>query len=445
MNTAVFPAITAEVCSNGIARVADPRSTVHRVLRKRLSLYPYRLQLIQALQPNDRPLRMQFAVDILSRIDDDNNFLNKVAFSDESTFHVCGKVNTHNVRIWGSTNPHMVREVIRDSPKVNVWCCVMVDRIIGPFFFAEQTVNATTYKDMLKLYAIPQLFELQPTVFFQQDGAPPHWALEVRRTLDNTFPARWIGRGGPIAWPPRSPDLTPLYFFLWGFVKDKVYRTRMIDLDDLKARIRAAIASVDIDMLRRVWTELEFRLDVVRATRGHAFCQDTRDVQYGNNVSVEGVGVEGKVGRVSTEFKAKANPFPYNLSALFSPARSVEQNGLNQGGGARKLALQPDNFVECFSDVEERTRKDTSVPTRKLMVFLQFWMYICPNNNCDMWEVFKGFVGGIREQPPVRTPEELWGRVLDARENMTKNLDLFHNLVDSIPRRMRAVVDAGVL
>ena len=42
----------------------------------------------------------------------------------------------------------------------------------------------------------------------------------------------------------------------------------MIDLDDLKARIRAVIATVHIDMLRRVWTELEFRLDVVRATRG---------------------------------------------------------------------------------------------------------------------------------------------------------------------------------
>ncbi|KAJ4439385.1 hypothetical protein ANN_07507 [Periplaneta americana] len=204
---------------------------------------------------------------MITRIDDDNNFLNKVAFSNESTFHVCGKVNTHNVRIWGSTNPHMVREVIRGIPKVNVWCCVMVDRIIGPFIFAEQKVNATSYKDMLELFAIPQLFELQPTVFVQQDGAPLHWALEVRRTLDNTFPARWIGRRRPIAWPPRSPDLTPLELFLWGFVKDKVYRTRVIDLDDLKARIRAAIASVDIDMLRRVWTELEFRLDVVRATR----------------------------------------------------------------------------------------------------------------------------------------------------------------------------------
>ena len=203
-------------------------------------------------------MRMQFAVDFLTRLDEDNNFLNKVAFSDESTFYVCGKVNTHNVRIWGSTNPHMV---ICDSLKVNVWCCVMVDRIIGPFFFVEQTVNATTYKDMLELYAIPQLSDLQPAAVFQQDGAPPHWALEVRRTLDKTFPARWIGRGGATAWPPRSPYMAPLD--LWGYVKDQVYSTRVIDLDDLKAGIRAAIATVEIDMLRRVWTEFKSRLDVV--------------------------------------------------------------------------------------------------------------------------------------------------------------------------------------
>ena len=66
----------------------------------------------------------------------------------------------------------------------------------------------------------------------------------------------------------QTPDMTPLDFFLWSYVKDQVYSTRVIDLDDVKARIRAAIASVDIDMLRRVWTELKLRLDVVRATRG---------------------------------------------------------------------------------------------------------------------------------------------------------------------------------
>ena len=87
--------------------------------------------------------------------------------------------------------------------------------------------------------------------------------------MDKTFPARWNRRGGPIAWPPRSPDMTPLDFFLWGYVKDQVYSTRVIDLDNnLKARIRVAVNTVDNDMLKRVWTELEFRLDVVRTTRG---------------------------------------------------------------------------------------------------------------------------------------------------------------------------------
>ena len=62
---------------------------------------------------------MEFAHAILTRLDEDNNFLTKVAFSDELTFHVCGKVNTHNVQIWGSTNPQIVREAIRDSLKVN--------------------------------------------------------------------------------------------------------------------------------------------------------------------------------------------------------------------------------------------------------------------------------------------------------------------------------------
>ena len=62
--------------------------------------------------------------------------------------------------------------------------------------------------------------------------------------------------------------MTPLDFLLCGYAKHQVYSTRIIDLDDLKARIRAAIATVDIEMIRSVWTELEFRLDVVHPTRG---------------------------------------------------------------------------------------------------------------------------------------------------------------------------------
>ena len=95
--------------------------------------------------------------------------------------------------------------------------------------------------------------------------------LRVQRYLDETFPERWIGRGGGDswrAWPPRSPDLTPLDFFLWGYVKDRVYRVKIKDLTHLMTRITDVINSIRPEMLANVWRELEYRLDVCRATNG---------------------------------------------------------------------------------------------------------------------------------------------------------------------------------
>ena len=58
--------------------------------------------------------------------------------------------------------------------------------------------------------------------------------------MATTYPGPWIGRGGPVAWPPRSPDLTPLDFFLWGHIKRLVYETPVPDEETLLARILAA-------------------------------------------------------------------------------------------------------------------------------------------------------------------------------------------------------------
>ncbi|PNF25069.1 hypothetical protein B7P43_G02035 [Cryptotermes secundus] len=74
--------------------------------------------------------------------------------------------------------------------------------------------------------------------------------------------------GGPIRWPPRSPDLTPLEFFLWCYVKDRVFVPPVNDLPDFRACIRETIATVPMDMLERTWQETEYRLDIVRATSG---------------------------------------------------------------------------------------------------------------------------------------------------------------------------------
>ena len=78
--------------------------------------------------------------------------------------------------------------------------------------------------------------EFQTWIIFQQVGAPPHWVSYVCRFLDATFPSRWIGRDCLTPWLPRSPDITPLDLFLWGYVKDKVFSTPVPDITNLKAR-----------------------------------------------------------------------------------------------------------------------------------------------------------------------------------------------------------------
>ncbi|KAJ4450456.1 hypothetical protein ANN_01881 [Periplaneta americana] len=78
---------------------------------------------------------------------------------------------------------------------------------------------------------------------------------------------------GPIAWPPRSPDLTPLDFFLWSYIKDKVYATPVRDLRDLRERIIEAIESIPEDMLQRAWQEIVHRLDIVTVTAGTHNCK----------------------------------------------------------------------------------------------------------------------------------------------------------------------------
>jgi len=71
--------------------------------------------------------------------------------------------------------------------------------------------------------------------------------------LDAKFPNRWIGRDGPTPWPPRSPDITTLYYFLWGYVKDKVFSTPVPDITSLSARIAYAFATITEGMLENTW------------------------------------------------------------------------------------------------------------------------------------------------------------------------------------------------
>jgi hypothetical protein len=99
---------------------------------------------------------------------------------------------------------------------------------------------------MLQNFVVPRLNELNynpRNIVFQQDGAPAHYARIVTDWLDENIPV-WIGRGGDIRWPPRSPDLTPLDFFIWPFVKNLVYQNQPVDREDLQDKIIDAFAAI---------------------------------------------------------------------------------------------------------------------------------------------------------------------------------------------------------
>ncbi|GFX68541.1 transposable element Tc1 transposase [Trichonephila clavipes] len=122
---------------------------------------------------------------------------------------------------------------------------------------------------MITNFFIPELnnHDVQE-LWFQQDGATCHTARATIDLLKDTFGDRLISRFGPVNWPPRSCDLTPLDYFLWGYVKSLVYADKPQTLDHLEDNIRRVIADIRPQMLEKVIENWTSRLDYIRASRG---------------------------------------------------------------------------------------------------------------------------------------------------------------------------------
>ncbi|GFX02091.1 DUF4817 domain-containing protein [Trichonephila clavipes] len=219
-------------------------TTIHRVLQG-AALHPFHVQRVQSLQPDDPPRRVTFAQWFLNQIAADMHFASSVLFCDEATFSREGVFNTH---MWALNNPHSTRpRAMQQRLTVNVWAGIVGDSLLGPYTLPPR-LDSHKYLVFLQ-EVLPELLTDVPApirrrMWFQQDGAPSHYARHVREHLDRTFPNRWIGRGGPVAWSPRSPDLSPLDFFLWGAMKGLVYDTPVVSEMDLVARISIAAARI---------------------------------------------------------------------------------------------------------------------------------------------------------------------------------------------------------
>lgn len=206
-----------------------------RTLKDR-GFHPYHLHKVQHLQQGDSARRLEFC----NWLQDNSHLWQYILFTDEATFTRAGLHNTHNDHWWSKENPH--KKVVKNFQhrfSVNVWCGIIGDQLIGPHIF-EDRLNGDAYAKFLT-DQLPLLLDVplatRQQLIFQHDGAPPHYSGQVRQHLDQVFPERWIGRGGPRQWPARSPDLTPLDYYLWGHMKTLVYKKKSNSKQELVQRI----------------------------------------------------------------------------------------------------------------------------------------------------------------------------------------------------------------
>jgi len=193
------------------------KTTVWQVLHDS-GQHPFHFQRVQELHGEDFQRRVEFARWFQQKTDQEPRFPSRVLFTDEASFTREGISNLHNLHMWSGNNPHVTRQCRHQVRfAVNVWAGILGDHLIGPYILPER-LNGRTYYIFLN-EVLPELLENVPLadirgMYFQHDGAPAHFAVAVRQLLDARYPNRWIGRGGPFAWPPRSPDIMLLdYYF----------------------------------------------------------------------------------------------------------------------------------------------------------------------------------------------------------------------------------------
>ena len=134
--------------------------------------------------------------------------------------------------------------------QVMVWCGIWGTRVIGPIFI-EQNPNAQRYLEMLQGVVFSSVLNEDGSFpsYFRQDGAPPHYGTIVRQWLDGQFPGHQIGRHGSVELPPRSPDLTPLDFYLWGHLKQLVHAEKIRNRHHLQQCTEEVCASISVEIL----------------------------------------------------------------------------------------------------------------------------------------------------------------------------------------------------
>lgn len=239
---------------------------------------PFQIQMTQQSRYDGHTSRREFCEWVNNQQKIDPLFYRKILFSDEAEFWMDGFVSKHNCYYTNSSQEdYELSSRSSHGQKLTVWCGMHAGGIIGPYIFrTEDGANSdysSVYLQLVKDH-LPNHVVINggtDRFWFQQDEAPSHMLPETFAVLGKMFGNKYISPYGPVNWPSKSCDLTPVNFFLWGYLKGKVYAQMPTTLNELEANIRQALANIAPKMAEHVFRHWKQRIQYVRTNQYYYF------------------------------------------------------------------------------------------------------------------------------------------------------------------------------
>uniref|UniRef100_A0A914CNM1 Tc1-like transposase DDE domain-containing protein n=1 Tax=Acrobeloides nanus TaxID=290746 RepID=A0A914CNM1_9BILA len=253
-------------------KVVDTHENGEERHREPKVFHPYIMYLTKKLYIEDAKERLNFARQELSRLHVNPQLLQSIWFTGEATFYTTGLVEVHNMRY---SSKNKIEELLPEeasSDRVIVWAAMNYNELLGPYFFFGD-LTSDNYQMMLRefFFDIRKQISAFEKPIFMHDDSPAHRKLDVQEFLEHEVPHHWIGVGSNYSnWPHHSPDIIPLNYFLWGFIKSQIYKTPIEsdDIVELRHRINSAFKKVTKEMLKEAVEDFKVRLEKLLHVRG---------------------------------------------------------------------------------------------------------------------------------------------------------------------------------
>jgi hypothetical protein len=219
-------------------------TSVNRIIKRDLELNCYKKHRAQELTDANKTARLSRCQKLLHLYP--AHMVNFLVFTDEKIFTIATPKNSQNDRVYGLRGNRKLdiaperllrtRSTYSQSLMVSVGVSKL-GRTGIHFVEPGVKVNGDYYRNILLAQKLlPDIRELSEYFVFQQDGAPAHRARQTVELLQSCTPD-FIP---PTLWPPNSPDLNPVDYKIWSVMQEKVYKTKVRDVDDLRKRIEGA-------------------------------------------------------------------------------------------------------------------------------------------------------------------------------------------------------------